>query len=59
MERVGFRFVSEATPLWSLAGTFQRRPLGTTVRGYEVEAAALDGAVVQAGKRQFVRFRAG
>jgi tyrosyl-tRNA synthetase len=32
---------------------------GEPVRGYEIEAAALDGAVVQAGKRRFVRFRAG
>jgi tyrosyl-tRNA synthetase len=30
---------------------------GSAVGSYEVEAAALDGAVVQAGKRQFVRFR--
>jgi len=30
---------------------------GEPVGGYEVEAAALDGALVQAGKRQFVRLR--
>jgi hypothetical protein len=33
---------------------------GEPVRSYEIDSAALDGAVVQAGKRQFVRFlRAG
>jgi len=32
---------------------------GEPVHAYEVDAGALDGAVVQAGKRQFVRFRAG
>jgi tyrosyl-tRNA synthetase len=32
---------------------------GEPVRTYEVAAAVLDGAVVQAGKRHFVRFRAG
>jgi tyrosyl-tRNA synthetase len=32
---------------------------GETVRSYEVDSSALEGAVVQAGKRQFVRFRAG
>jgi tyrosyl-tRNA synthetase len=32
---------------------------GVAAAGYEVDAAALDGAVVQAGKRQFVRFRSG
>ncbi len=30
---------------------------GEPVSGYEVEAARIDGAVVQAGKRAFVRFR--
>jgi tyrosyl-tRNA synthetase len=30
---------------------------GEPVSGYEVDAARLDGAVVQAGKRAFVRFR--
>jgi tyrosyl-tRNA synthetase len=30
---------------------------GEPVSGYEVEASRLDGAVVQAGKRAFVRFR--
>jgi len=32
---------------------------GIPAAGYEVAAAVLDGAVVQAGKRQYVRFRAG
>jgi tyrosyl-tRNA synthetase len=32
---------------------------GQPVDGYDVAAAALDGAVLQAGKRQFVRLRAG
>jgi tyrosyl-tRNA synthetase len=32
---------------------------GVPAAGYEVDAAVLDGAVVQAGKRQFVRFRSG
>jgi len=30
---------------------------GEPVRAYEVDAGALDGAVLQAGKRQFARFR--
>ena len=30
---------------------------GRPVASYEVDAATLDGAVVQVGKRQFVRFR--
>jgi hypothetical protein len=30
---------------------------GEPVGAYEVDGAALDGAVVQAGKRLFVRFR--
>jgi tyrosyl-tRNA synthetase len=32
---------------------------GEPVRSYEVDSSALDGAIVQAGKRQFIRFRAG
>ena len=32
---------------------------GIPAAGYEVAAAVLDGATVQAGKRQYVRFRAG
>ena len=30
---------------------------GDPVEGYDVAAASLDGAVLQAGKRQFVRVR--
>jgi tyrosyl-tRNA synthetase len=30
---------------------------GAPLAGYELDAATLDGSVVQAGKRQFVRFR--
>jgi tyrosyl-tRNA synthetase len=32
---------------------------GTPVRGYEVDADTLEGAVLQAGKRQFARLRSG
>jgi len=30
---------------------------GGTVTAYDVDAASVDGAIVQAGKRLFVRFR--
>jgi tyrosyl-tRNA synthetase len=31
------------------------KPNGAPVTGYELDAAAVDGAVLQAGKRQFIR----